>query len=597
MPVVPRAESIPRPEYPRPHLVRPRWRNLNGPWEIELDRADCGLRQGWEGGRRFAGRIMVPYPVGSALSGATVPEPPPVIWYRRTFELSADDFGRRVRLHIGACDFEAAVFINGQEVGRHRGGYTPMTCEVGHVLRSGENEVVLRVEDPDTWTQPRGKQATSGFRTPVDYDAVIGIWQTVWLEPLPEVSIDEVWTRWSAVTGELAVHIGFSRNWHGDTQVALRDGSAVVAHTRASALDRPEARLVLHVPSPRVWSPHDPHLYPLEVALYDGGREVDRVESYCGLRQFAVEERRLLLNDAPLYVRGVLDQGYFPGGWYAAATDADLRRDVELTRALGFNCARKHQKIEDPRWLYWADRFGLLVWEEMPSGRDFTASLVADLVREWTAALRRDRSHPCVMTWVPFNESWGVWNQAQRVEERALVEAMVGLTRALDPTRLVIGNDGWEHSAGDLWTLHLYDGEGDDLTARLTRLLTDPHSAVLNSAHVLGERRGALPGTDVSRLPVLLSECGGIGFADLNAPRPAREAFAYGDLPRSPDELESRIRAVVSAVGDCRELSGFVWTQLTDVQQEINGVLTFERHPKLPLARLREIFTSVETDH
>lgn len=591
------AETLPRGEYPRPQLVRPRWRSLNGVWELGMDDDDRGLRDGWQAGRAFAERCLVPFPPGSPLSGVALPQPPPVLWYRRTLELAPAEAGGRWRLHVGACDFATTAFVNGREVGRHRGGYTPLALEVGHALRAGANEIVLRVEDPDSWAQPRGKQATSDLRTPIDYDPVSGVWQTVWLEPLPAAAIEAVWTRWSAADGELAVHVALPLGWQGDIDVRLADGDAEVARETAVAHGRGEARLVLRVPAARPWSPAAPHLYRLTVSLRDAGREEDAVESYCGLREVAFDDRRLLLNGRPLYVRGVLDQGYFPGGWYTAASDGDLRRDVELTRALGFNCARKHQKLEDPRWLYWADRLGLLVWSEMPSGRLFTSQLATDLAAEWMAAVRRDRAHPSVMAWVPFNESWGVWQLAARAEERALVEALVGLTRALDPTRPVVGNDGWEYVAGDLWTLHLYEDEGDDLPSRLARLLADPHSPVLSREHILGERLGALPGTDVDRLPVLLSECGGIGYAAPGTEPPAHSPFAYGALPRDGAELESRMRAVTAAIDDCAALSGFVWTQLTDVQQEINGLLTFDRRPKLPLATLRDIIGGVGAEH
>jgi beta-galactosidase/beta-glucuronidase len=518
---------------------------------------------------------------------------PPVVWYRRTVTLEAGDLGPRARLHVGACDFETQAFVNGREVGRHRGGYTPIACEAAHALRVGENEIVLRVEDRDTWSQPRGKQEAGAFRSPVDYDTVTGVWQTVWLEPLPELSIDEVWTRWSAGSGELAVHVGLSCLYDVEVEVVLRAGDEEVARERGRTIGRPESRVPLRIPAPRLWSPDDPHLYALEVTVRDGDREVDRVESYCGLREVSAEGRVLLLNGSPLYVRGVLDQGYFTGGWYAAARDADLRRDVELTRALGFSCARKHQKLEDPRWLHWADRLGLLVWSEMPSGRDFSTPLVTDLAREWMDAVRRDRGHPCVMAWVPFNESWGVWQQAQRPEERALVEGMVGMTRALDPTRPVVGNDGWEYAAGDLWTLHLYPGETEEVSAKLKALMADPGAPVLPADHMLGERLGALPGTDVSSLPVLLTECGGIGYQPPDAPAPEHPVFGYGELPKSEAELEASIRAAARAVDECRELSGFVWTQLTDIQQEVNGLLYFDRRPKLSLETLREIFTGI----
>jgi beta-galactosidase/beta-glucuronidase len=575
---------VPRSEYPRPLLVRPRWRNLNGEWELGLDESDRGLRDGWESGRPFEGRVQVPFPL---------PKAPPVVWYRRAFELSDDELAPRTVLRIGACDYATRVFLNGQQIGEHRGGYTPIACEAAHALRVGGNELVLRVEDRDTWSQPRGKQEAGAFRTPVDYDASIGVWQTVWLEPLPEVSIEEVWTRWSGVEAELAVHVAFSRPFEGDVEVVLSQAGRVVARERGSALGRPEKRIPLQVPSYHAWSPADPHLYELDLVLYERGHEVDRAASYCGLREIELSRGALILNGEPLYLRGVLDQGYFPEGWYAAASDADLRRDVELTKALGFNCARKHQKLEDPRWLHWADRLGLLVWDEMPSGRDFTTALVADLAREWAEAVRRDRGHPCVMAWVPFNESWGVWNQARRREERSLVEGMVGLTRALDPTRPVVGNDGWEYAAGDLWTLHLYEGEGEDLSTRLAGLLADPGAAVLPSESPLGERVGALPGADVTGLPVLLTECGGIGYRSGATSGSEHDLFAYGELPKTESELEGRIRAVADAVNDCHELSGFVWTQLTDVQQEVNGLLTFDRRPKLPLPLLRDIFAGI----
>ncbi|MFQ5699806.1 MAG: glycoside hydrolase family 2 TIM barrel-domain containing protein [Myxococcota bacterium] len=589
----------PRPEYPRPLLVRPGWSNLNGSWELGFDPSDRGLREGWERGRPFEGRIQVPYPIGSELSGCRAPEDPlPVVWYRRRFRHAPTGRGARgaaarTLLRIGACDFATRVFVNGQQVGAHRGGYSPIACEVGHVLRPGENEVVLRVEDPATWSQPRGKQAAGAARSPVDYDAITGVWQTVWLEDLPEVSIDEIYTCWSRASGELAVHGVFSELWDGEVEVALYDHTREVARATGSGFGRREVRVVLRPPGPREWSPEDPHLYALRVELRRGAETMDLASSYTGLRELATEDGRILLNGKPLYVRGVLDQGYFPGGWYAAARDEDLRRDVELTRALGFNCARKHQKVEDPRYLYWADTLGLLVWGEMPSGRDFCSDLVTDLSREWLEVVRRDRGHPSLMAWVPFNESWGVWQQARRVEQRAFVEGLAGLTRALDPTRLVVANDGWEYTTGDLWTLHLYEGEPDAVSARLDALLADPATPILRAGSPLGERLGALAGADVAGLPVLLSECGGIGFRDAGTPEPERPAFAYGDLPKTQAELEARIRAVADLLRDRPELSGFVWTQLSDVQQEINGLVTFDRQPKLPLPLLRSIFEEI----
>jgi hypothetical protein len=587
------AAPVPRPEYPRPALAREAWLNLNGPWELALDDGDRGLRDGWERGRAFDRRIVVPFPLEAELSGVGDRTPHPVVWYRREVELAPDVAGRRLALRIGACDFATRVFVNGREVGAARGGYAPIACEIAHAVRAGRNEIVLRVEDRDTWSQPRGKQIAGAFPTGVDYDRVTGVWQTVWLEPLPELAIEDVWTIWTPAPGELAVHVAFDGLFDGEVRAALFDAGREVAHADGAGWGRPEARLALRVPGARAWSPAHPHLYELRVELAAGGRTLDAVRCPVGLREIRCEGRRLLLNGQPLYLRGALDQGYFPAGWYAAPDDDALVRDLELVRALGLNSVRVHQKAEDPRLLHHADRLGVLVFCEMPSGRDFSDRLVADLTREWSALVRRDRGHASAIAWVPFNESWGVWHQASRPRERAFVEGIAALTRALDGTRPVLGNDGWEHAAGDVWGLHSYAESGAALAAHLRALLADPSSAVLPEGQPLGLRRGALPGADVSGLPVLLSECGGVGYEPPGAPPPERPLFVYGELAKTPAELEARLRDLARGIDDVAELSGFVWTQLTDVQQERNGLLDFERRPKLPLATLREIFGSV----
>ena len=312
--------------------------------------------------------------------------------------------------------------------------------------------------------------------------------------------------------------------------------------------------------------------------------ERDEATSYTGLREVSVTAGQLCLNGAPLYLRGVLDQGYFPEGWYTATTDGALRRDVELTLAMGFNCARKHQKAEDPRYLYWADKLGLMVWAEMPSGRVFSTELVESLTTEWMELIKRDRAHPSIIAWVPFNESWGVWHQSERPEQRAFVDAVTSLTKALDDSRVVVGNDGWEYSSGDLWTLHLYDEESD-VSSRLATLIEDPHSSV-TSEFGGRDRVGALPGADVGGLPILLTECGGIGMGSFS-----EEDFSYGNLAETPEALEARMHKIMKDVRSLEALQGFVWTQLTDVQQEINGLLYFDRQPKLPIAVLHDIFS------
>ena len=369
------------------------------------------------------------------------------------------------------------------------------------------------------------------------------------------------------------------------------DDGEIVSESTNSFASRAESKLQLDVFDAALWSPESPRLYDLRLSLFnDEGVLLDQATSYVGLREIGHDGKSIMLNGKPVYLRGVLDQGYFEQGWYTAIDDATLRKDVELTLALGFNCARKHQKIEDPRYLYWADQLGLLVWEEMPSGRVFSNELVSTLTDEWLSVIRRDRQHPCIIAWVPFNESWGIWNQVDRPEQRAFADGIVGLTRAMDQSRLVIGNDGWEYSSGDLWTLHIYEGESHSIENRLQKLMQEPSSSITGEVESGGYRTGALPGADVKGLPILLTECGGIGFTTATLDG---DEFAYGDLPNSAEELLTRFNLVAASINEAAGLSGYVWTQLTDVQQEINGLLYFDRTPKLPLEQIRTVMLSI----
>jgi beta-galactosidase/beta-glucuronidase len=564
----------PRPEYPRPRLVRPAWRNLNGSWAFAFDDADRGLAEGWHAGPRLDRQIVVPFSFEAPLSGIGVVEPHPIVWYCREFAVPDAWRGRRLRLHVGACDFATRIWVNGRAVGHHRGGYTPITCDVTAAARPGRNEVVIRAEDRLTWGQPRGKQIVGARPEGIDYDRVTGIWQTVWLEPVPDPCIEDVWPRWLAEEHLLGVRVETSAG-AGEVEVALRDGEALVGRDRAAIGAHGGATVRLAVERPRRWSPDAPHLYDLVVRLRTDSGD-DEVHSYAGLRTVAHDGRRLLLNGEPIELRGILDQGYFPGGWYTAAGDGDLRRDVELIRAMGFNLARKHQKAEDPRWLYWADRLGLLVWSEIGMGRAFGDALVADYTAEWLAAVRRDRGHPCVMAWVPFNESWGIDGVARDPRQQAFQRALFELTRSLDPTRPVIANDGWEYLCGDVWGLHCYVTDGAALAECLRLVLADP------STQLVPGRAAALPGAAPRGRPVLLTECGGVAL------RGSGEHWGYAQVD-SADALLAAVRDVVGHVRALPEIGGFVWTQLTDVQQEANGLLRFDRTPKVPIEAIRAV--------
>jgi len=567
--------------------VRPEWENLNGSWDFIEDDDDTGLIKGWfrEGLPKNATTIQVPFPVESEASAIYNTKPASVVWYCREFSLPGD-WGKRVCLRFGACDFWTRVFVNGQEVGQHRGGYAPFSFDIDHVVRLGTNTIVVRVEDSLSWTQPRGKQ-TGTTRWPIDYDSVTGIWQTVWLEHLSAVSIESTHSTFEVDSGELTFTALFSKQVEGEMTVELLLAGVVVGRNQVNTGLRSEARVSFQLDDPVLWSPESPTLYDVKLTLLDSRTgDVDEATSYTGLREIEVRDGWLLLNGEKLFIRGVLDQGYFPGGWYTAISDDDIRRDVELTLQLGFNCARKHQKAEDPRYLYWADKLGLLVWAEMPSGKIFSTELVQALASEWTDLVKRDRAHPCAMARVPFNESWGVWHRSSRSQQRAFVDGVVGITRAMDASRPVIGNDGWEFSSGDLWTLHLYF-EQKTLTQRLNELIESPQSSV-TEGNGMGSRAGALTGANVEGLPILLTECGGVGYG-----RFSDSDFSYGDLPETEIALQVAIREIAQMIHAATKFQGFVWTQFTDVQQEVNGLLYFDRTPKLPIETLHAIIVDI----
>jgi beta-galactosidase/beta-glucuronidase len=531
-------------------LQRRSWINLNGEWEF-----------GDGDAARFDRRITVPFSPESPLSGIGR-HTGDVVWYRRHFR------GRPAEhqiLHFGAVDYRATVWVNDAEVARHEGGHTPFSADISDVAREGDNVVVVRAEDPlADKTIPRGKQYWKEKPEGIFYTPTTGIWQTVWLEPLPARHIRSL--EFTSDIDAGAVEIAIDAD--GELELAVRLDGAVVG--RCSGATR-QARIELDRVA--AWSPESPILYQVEARLLDpAGQAVDTVESYFGLRTIGTENGSLLLNGRPYVQRLVLDQGYFAGGLLTAAADEDLRRDIELAKAFGFNGARKHQKLEDPRWLYWADVLGFLVWEEMPSFHEHSPAGEQRLCAEWRQAILRDRSHPCVVAWVPANESFGL-ETVDDSRRASFLVSLYSMTKGLDQTRPVISNDGWEHAITDLCTLHDY-GE----PAELRRHYRDVESILApdGSAHRL-----FLPGYSYRGEPILVSEFGGLKIGSSGG-WGYREAADSAALVQTYGEL-------VEAMMDRGPVEGFCYTQLADVEQEQNGLVTADRTPKVDPALIRPI--------
>jgi hypothetical protein len=532
------------PEYPRPQLVRKEWLNLNGVWGFEITSSGAQPTV-------FPNEILVPFPVESALSGVMKPVTEnDRLWYRRTFDIPRSWIGRRVLLHFGAVDFETTVFVNGKNVGKHKGGYDGFSFDISDTLAlGGQNELVVSVSDPtDSGTQPRGKQV----RKPngIWYTSTSGIWQTVWLEPVsaahiaslaitPDVDNSQViiTPKTTAPLGKLTV------------EAAIRDASGARLNASAPVGEK----LTVPIKNPRLWSPEDPYLYSMVVTLKLGNKTVDRVESYVGMRKISLGKdakgfTRLMLNNQPYFQFGPLDQGFWPDGIYTAPTDEALRSDIEMTRKLGFNLARKHVKVEPDRWYYWCDKLGLLVWQDMPSGDKYISPKQPDIERsaesgaefeqELTALVQGRGAHPCIVMWVPYNEGWGQWQTLRIVE----------MIKSLDSSRLVDDTSGWaDRGAGDVNDMHKYPGPGS-------------------------------PEPEQKRA-IVLGEFGGLGLPVRGHTWQSEKNWGYrsfndaATLTSAYEDLVSKLSPLIDEKG----LSAAIYTQTTDVEVEVNGLMTYDR--------------------
>jgi beta-galactosidase/beta-glucuronidase len=579
--------AIPRREYPRPQFVRHQWLNLNGEWEFAFDDANQGLQLGWYDGRTLPGRITVPFAYQTPLSGINDKSIHEYMWYARSFEIPADWHGD-ILLNFGAVDYSSMVWINGQEVGHNQGGHVPFQFDIAPYLKPGVNRLTLRVEDKQDPGQPRGKQSVNGIPHEIDYYCTSGIWQTVWLEPVPSLRIEELRIVGHAQRNlvEIIVYLHApSAAWRIEAEVSDMGRFVTRGDARTAVAT---GHVILSIPYPKLWSPESPHLYDLRVRLYDNGELRDEVNSYFGLRGIELRDGQFLLNGSIVYLQMILDQGYWPQSLLTAPSDEAMQTDIGWAKAFGFNGVRKHQKIEDPRWLYWCDRLGMMVWEEMPNAREWSLEAEEKLSAEWQRAVRRDYNHPCIVAWVPVNESMGFPQLAQQhAGQYAFLERMVRTTRRLDATRPVIDNDGWEHTdIGDVCAIHDYSPTSEALVKRYEITL---------KTGVLPERAWSnkpffARGSKYRGQPIVLSEVGGFLTIPPEIPPEERDVlYRYYDSFEKPEELVEKYLDLMKGIATLTFLAGFCYTQLTDIEQEINGLLTYDRQSKVPAEEIARI--------
>jgi beta-galactosidase/beta-glucuronidase len=577
------AAAIPRPEYPQPQFQRERWLSLNGAWEFEFDDANAGLDADWaSASRKFSRNITVPYCFESRLSGIGDTSFHPWIWYRRAVTLPAEWKGQRVLLHFGAVNYWSMVWVNGKLAGSHEGGHTPFTFDVTPLLQPGANVLTVRAHFPPTDRYiPRGKQFWEPKSKSIFYTRTSGIWQPVWMEPTGASFLDRVKIT-PAIDQAVRLEFDIARP-QPDLEVtasatfAGQTAASATAHTSAA-----RATALLSIDEPELWSPSSPNLYDLVLELRRGGVVLDRVQTYFGIRSVAAESGRVLLNGNPIFLKMVLDQGYWPESNLTPPTDEAIQYDIRMTKEMGFNGARKHQKLEDPRYLYWADHLGFLVSSEMANAYEFDDAYVARFTREWTAAVERDYNHPSIMVWVPINESWGVPNLRDARQQNHL-KSLYALTHSLDATRLVVDNDGWEHTdMTDLFAIHDYARTGDLLYERY-KDLGKPGAGVPDNY-----KASLIPGYRYNGSPVALTEFGGIAFIPPGHDVPP-EAWGYSGVEKTADSAIERLRGLYNAIARIPGFAGLCYTQLTDVEQEINGLMTYDRKLKFDAQKVREI--------
>ena len=571
------------PIFPRPQMRRTAWTSLNGEWEFAINASGD-----WQvpNDVRWDKKISVPFSPETKASGVRETGFYSAIWYRRNFEIARPESNHRLHLHFEAVDYKATVWVNGKIVGVHEGGYTPFHFDITDSLNMpGPQEIVVRAEDdPSDLAKPRGKQDWKLQPHSIWYPRTTGIWQTVWLETLPDTHIHSlVWSssleRWdigidAAVSMRTPQKLTMCVRLTVGEQVLATDSYEVISGEvhRRIALSDPG---IDDYRNELLWSPASPNLIDARLELRnEAGAVLDVVESYTAIRSVSIQGDRVVLNGRPLKLRLVLDQGYWPETGMTAPDDSALLHDVCLTKQLGFNGVRKHQKVECARYLYWADRMGLLVWEEMPSAYRYTTKSIERVTREWLEVINRDRSHPCIIAWVPFNESWGVPDLPDNPAHRNYVQALYHLTKALDASRPIIGNDGWESVATDIIGIHDYDDQPERLGKRYG---IDHVEAHLLKRERPGGRMLLLGGESKCNQPIVLTEFGGIALSDNR-----EQTWGYSRSETS-QQFADRYAALLEVVRNLPALAGFCYTQLTDTYQEANGLLYADRTPKVPL--------------
>ena len=583
--------KIPRPEHPRPQFKRETWQNLNGEWNFAFDGQNEGEKNRWFKAEEFETKIMVPFTFETKASGIADRSEHNYIWYQRKFRVNVES-NKNVILNFGAVDYLTKVWINGYFVGSHSGGYDSFAFDISNFVDyQAENNIVIKVEDSRSKTQPRGKQTYKEENFLCWYTRTTGIWQTVWLEYVEQdLYLENIKITPDLDQREVELEYNFkASNFAGDyeliTEIKFEEE---LIQKLAFNVDRRDYKFKISLDDKnsqiKLWSPSRPDLYDLEIKLLKDRKIVDQVSSYFGMRKISIEDDKIFLNNQPLYQKLILDQGYWPDTLLTPPSDQAIKRDIELTKKMGFNGARKHQKIEDDRFYYWADKLGLLVWAEIGSTYKYNDQAVENFSSQWLRVVKELYNHPSIITWVPFNESWGIEAVKTSRKQQSFTESIYYLTKSIDNQRPVIANDGWEHTVSDIITFHDYVESKDELKETYLKnweKLLQNKEIFNDQLYIEGGKFIMADNYQYRGQPLIFSEFGGIAFQD-------EEGWGYGEQVQSQSELIERMKKIMEIIRAADYFEGYCYTQLTDVEQEKNGLLDENRVPKIPVEEIVE---------
>ena len=580
--------QIPRKEYPRPHFNREDWLNLNGEWNFAFDEANIGEREKWYESGNLEKKIIVPFTYETKASGIGEDTFCSNIWYSKQVIVPKEYGDKQVILHFQAADYITKVWVNGKFVGKHQGGQVAFSFNITKFI--GENReftIVVKNEDSLSCHQPRGKQRWMDHNFGCWYVQTTGIWQTVWLEFLNESHLHSVKitpdidTESVEFSFNFADEVDFNDNLTLKTEITF-DQLPIKSFSIDVNLQKHTTKVNLtsnHFDwKVMLWSPEHPNLYDVVFTLYRNGEILDRVDSYFGMRKISIDNGNVLLNNIPIYQRLLLDQGYWQDSHLTPPSEEVILKDINKTMEMGYNGVRKHMKVEDQRYLYWADKKGLLVWSEMAATYEFSDEAVQNFTEEWMEVVKQHYNHPSIITWTPFNESWGIKNIYTDVKQQQFTEGIYHITKAFDSMRPVIVNDGWEHTVSDILTLHDYVESGEEFSERYK----DQETIVGNKIAFNKHKHAMAQGYEYKGQPIIISEYGGIAFS-------SEKGWGYGNQVKNENEFLKRFESITQAIKDINYICGFCYTQITDVQQEVNGLLTEDRRSKIELKKIREI--------